>query len=355
MKKPKIKPVIEDKNSPSTHRIVLLNEIFQKEEDIPSEVKDIIKENEGELVNNFKIEMNYDNMSIEQVLREIIPPEIDHIPSSFEVVGHLVHLNLKDHFLPYQHQIGQVIVDKLPNIRTVVNKSSNIETKFRTFPMDLIAGEKDYNVEVSQSNCRFRFNFEDVYWNSRLQSEHERIVSLCKKGDIIVDMFAGVGPFSIPLAKKGCFVHANDLNPYSYKYLVDNAKRNKVEENHISYNMDGREFIRQMNADNVLFTDVIMNLPASAIEFLDVFSELDWSYMEGRVYPTIHCYGFTKAEDHNKDIIERIRTVLGKNTIEEKFHEVRNVSPKKWMICASFKIDSFFHGSNKKRKMNGEE
>jgi 2-polyprenyl-3-methyl-5-hydroxy-6-metoxy-1,4-benzoquinol methylase len=42
------------------------------------------------------------------------------------------------------------------------------------------------------------------------------------------DMFAGVGPFAVPAASKGCIVHANDLNPNSFKYLQQNAKINKV-------------------------------------------------------------------------------------------------------------------------------
>lgn len=333
-----------------------MNEDLQHQEQIPSEVMAIVHESMGEIMNNFKLEISYDNLSIEQALRTLIPAEIDHLPSSFEIVGHIVHLNLKEHFLPYKYQIGQVIVDKLPNIRTVVNKSSNIQTQFRTFPMELLAGEKDYNVEVNQTNCRFKFNFEEVYWNSRLQAEHERLVNLIGENETVADMFAGVGPFTIPLAKKGCFVHANDLNPCSFKYLVENAKRNKVNARHCEYNLDGREFIRKMNQDKVLFSHVIMNLPASAIEFLDVFSELDWSYMSGRVYPIIHCYGFTSEEDKNQDIINRIKSVLGKDIIEEQLHEVRNVSPKKWMICASFKIDSFFQGAiQKRRKMDNDE
>jgi tRNA (guanine37-N1)-methyltransferase len=75
----------------------------------------------------------------------------------------------------------------------------------------------------------FQFNYGEVYWNSRLQTEHERLVSCFKRGETICDMFAGVGPFALPAAKnKQCTVLANDLNPKSYQYLKHNAALNQV-------------------------------------------------------------------------------------------------------------------------------
>ena len=94
-----------------------------------------------------------------------------------------------------------------------------------------------------------------MYWNSRLQGEHDRIIGAIDETAVVCtfgkgsrlqktgspvssltekvwcsagDMFAGVGPFSIPLAKKGCKVYANDLNGRSYHYLCENARTNKV-------------------------------------------------------------------------------------------------------------------------------
>jgi tRNA (guanine37-N1)-methyltransferase len=91
-------------------------------------------------------------------------------------------------------------------------------------------------------------------------------------------MFAGVGPFAIPAARNaGCVVHANDLNPRSYHYLKQNATLNKVENLVHCYNLDAREFVRKLlregieNGKPVDVSQVIMNLPASAVEFLGMF------------------------------------------------------------------------------------
>ena len=80
----------------------------------------------------------------------------------------------------------------------------------------------------SENDCRFTFDFREVYWNSRLHHEHERLIDKFQPEDVVADVFAGVGPFAIPAAKKGCGVLANDLNPSSYKYLVQNISDNRV-------------------------------------------------------------------------------------------------------------------------------
>jgi tRNA (guanine37-N1)-methyltransferase len=79
-----------------------------------------------------------------------------------------------------------------------------------------------------ESGCRFKLDFSRVYWNSRLHAEHERLVEQFKPGEVIADVFAGVGPFAIPAAKKGCGLFANDLNPYSFEYLNVNVVLNSV-------------------------------------------------------------------------------------------------------------------------------
>lgn len=120
-------------------------------------------------------------MSAEQVLRQLLPSSLEGVPSSFETAGHVAHLNLREEHLPHKVVIAQVILDKHPNVRTVVNKTANIATKFRTFPMEILAGHPDLIVEQREHGAVFRFNFETVYWNSRLEAEHTRLTSLILK------------------------------------------------------------------------------------------------------------------------------------------------------------------------------
>ena len=143
-------------------------------------------------------------------------------------MGHLLRLSLNEDQLPFKYIIGQVLLDKVPLCKTVVNKVGNVGSTYRTFDMEVIAGEDNTLVSVSENTCQFRFDFSRVYWNSRLQHEHARLIHSFSAEDVVADMFCGVGPFSIPAAKKGCTVHSNDLNPSSFYYLNRNVISNHV-------------------------------------------------------------------------------------------------------------------------------
>lgn len=234
-------------------------------------------------------------------------------------------------------------------------------------------------VSQHEADCRFTFDFSEVYWNSRLHTEHSRLVEQFKPEDVVADVFAGVGPFAIPAAKKGCGVFANDLNPNSFKYLSKNITDNRVSclntciivatlTNIVQVHQlvrasceDGRDFIRRVvsraladplpspeaavSKTQVLkaekaarklsqlgqlppklevhqpkrsrITQFVMNLPDSAITFLDAFrGVLSPENNDGRdlsgVYkaadlPMVNCYCFTREleiERAEKDIRE---------------------------------------------------
>ena len=140
------------------------------------------------------------------------------------------HLNLREKYLPYKHLVAQVLIDKTPSIRTVINKTDLVgsESEFRTFTYEILAGPPDLNVEAREGYYAYRFDFSKVYWNPRLQGEHSRLVDLFQQGEAVCDVMAGVGPFAVPAGGKKVFVWANDLNPDSYTSLKDAIVNNKV-------------------------------------------------------------------------------------------------------------------------------
>lgn len=332
---PRIKPIALDPKMDPQVRLLLLD--YQEELAIPELVKSKLSEaNVIEYINH-AVSLDYEYWTADDILHASLPDGII-VPSGFEIVGHIAHLNLQDDHQPYKSFIGQVILDKNKSIRTVVAKVGTIDSKFRFFEMDLLAGEPDFLVTVKQGDCRFRFDYSRVYWNSRLQHEHDRLVKeFIKPGDLVFDVFAGVGPFAIPASRAGAIVHANDLNPHSHQALLDNCKLNKAV-NVMPYCLDGRDFIMKSEeiAKNGTATrrHYIMNLPALAPEFCDAFAELAWPPGNPHL---IHCYMFCRPGEGR---VEKIALpVEGVQVVGE--HLVRSVAPNKDMYCVSFKWSTF--------------
>lgn len=303
------------------------------------------------------VKFSYDNWTRNQILSAILPKDVK-APTSYSRVGHIVHMNLRDEQLPYKSVIGQVFLDKTPNVRTVVNKLDCIDNTYRNFAMEIIAGEENTVVEVKEHGFVYHFDFAKVYWNPRLATEHVTLVQFLKPGDVLYDVFAGVGPFAIPAASKGVNVLANDLNPESYKWLLKNAECNSKKSKNIvtAFNKDGRDFltidvkndILRRRDENASGTEhLAMNLPAIAVQFLDVFK--NWLNIEelNKVTlrpPIVHVYCFikvTKTEDFEamaKLLVEKsLDASLDPKTIID-IHHVRNVAPNKEMMRVSFKL-----------------
>ncbi|KAL6603294.1 hypothetical protein ACP70R_043655 [Stipagrostis hirtigluma subsp. patula] len=278
-----------------------------------------------------------------QVLGALLPEGII-IPTGFETVGHIAHLNLRNEHLPYKKLIAKVVLDKnKPKIQTVVNKTDAIQNDYRTMQLEVLAGNDSLRTTVIENGLRFQVDLGTVYWNSKLATERQRLVdNIFRNSDVVCDMFSGVGPVAISAAKKVKYVYANDINPAAVEYLERNIVLNKLERKIETFTMDARRFIRAIYSSQHVhpITQVIMNLPNDAAEFLGhyAFRGILHNSQPGLccVMPTIHVYGFSKAENPEHDFHERINLALGEKVADAEMHRVRLVAPGKWMICASF-------------------
>nr|GLL27695.1 tRNA (guanine(37)-N1)-methyltransferase 2-like [Ipomoea trifida] len=226
--RPRIKPIAEDPTS-EKNRYVILSENIQN-----PDLSEVPAQKLAELKGLCEI--------------EVVPYSLT-LGYSYWSAGHIAHLNITDELIPYKDVIAKVIYDKnYPRIQTVVNKVGSIINEFRVPKFEVLAGKDDMVTEVKQYGSTFKLDFRLVYWNSRLEHEHLRLVSQFKSGETICDMFAGIGPFAIPAAQRGCRVYANDLNPDSVQYLKINAEINKVNDLVFAYNMDARKFVSLLMA-----------------------------------------------------------------------------------------------------------
>lgn len=311
-----------------------------------------------------EIETGYDNYNAHEIINCIIPDDCAF--SGFTQTGKIIHVNLKNELLPYKQVIGQVLLEKVKNCETVVNKLQTIENAFRTFNMEVLAGSDDLHTVVSENGCKFELDFKSVYWNSRLHEEHHEIVTKLNKEDVLYDVFCGIGPFAIPAAKKGCYVLANDANPESCKYLQRNKQLNKIKERLEIFNEDGAKFIKEDVKQNMLKRaldfdstnpykiHITMNLPANAYTFLTnfigLFTKKEISSYPDSLLPIIHLYCFVPKKTGAKEAAKSLVEETLKCRIEkEEIFPVRNVSPKKEMMRVSFVISKQILSSDKRQ------
>ena len=356
----------------------------------PEKNSDLKKDDKYAIVEE-QITLNEKNFSYEDMFKYFIEDEINNkklveneasidqllksLPNGFEIVGKIAHMNLRDQYLKYKYFIGQLILDKNPSLSTVINKVSKIDNVYRTYEMEILAGEENYNVEHKEGNVKFQFDLRKTYWSSRLQNERDRVLKLLEKNQVLCDAFCGVGPLALRACKKGVKVYANDLNPDAYEYLNNNIKLNKLNKGNFvikTYNMDAREFIKSLvnlskynkdededNGDKIFPEDLhidhfYMNLPKDAIEFMDVFVGL-FKGCKDNIYnkdnlPMVHVYGFAKIDNNPHELLKKriakafkMEYDLFKKECENdiiNIENVRDISNKKVVYCIDMKIPS---------------
>ena len=386
-----LNPIKHSKDS--NENIYLTKFSYDKKKDLeeilnPEKNKEIKKEDKFTIIDE-QITLNINNFTYDEIFKYFLEEEKDNkkltdseetiskilksIPNGFEIIGKIAHFNLRDDYLKYKYFIGQLVLDKNPSISTVVNKVGKIENVYRTYEMEILAGEENYNVEHKEGNVKFKFDLRKTYWCSRLQNERDRVLGLMKKNEVLCDAFCGVGPLALRACKKGVKVYANDLNPDAYEYLNNNIKLNKLDKGNSvikTYNMDAREFIITLvnltknsidededNADKIFPKDlhidhIYMNLPKDAIEFMDIFSGLFKNCKEN-VYnkdnlPIIHVYGFAKVNEEPLEYLKKriakafkMKYELFKEECEKyiiNIENVRDISNKKVVYCIDIKI-----------------
>jgi tRNA (guanine37-N1)-methyltransferase len=187
---------------------------------------------------------------------------------SFEIVGDIAVLT--EAVEPAKEEIvADALLRLQRNVTVVAKRISAVEGVYRTRRLVVIAGEHRTETVHREHDCRFKLNLEKVYFNPRLAGERARVaaqVARSGKPEEVIDMFAGVGPFAIQIAKRAPQSHvtAIDINPEAVRYLTENIQLNRVQ-NVTAVEGDIREMYRgfQKTADRL-----IMNLPKSAHLFL---------------------------------------------------------------------------------------
>ena len=197
--------------------------------------------------------------------RNLLPEGIrDILPNSFDNIGDVLVVKLVDELLPMKHEIGEALL-KVSSSTRAVFLDHGVKGELRIRDLELIAGTGGSETRHRESGVTIMTDPAKVYYNPRLATERERVASMVKDGEVIIDMFAGVGPFPLTICRyaRPKVVYAIDLNHYAVEYLRTNIRLNRFD-NIVAMEGDARESIK----DLPMVDRVIMNLPQIAQEFL---------------------------------------------------------------------------------------
>ena len=219
--------------------------------------------------------------------------ESEDLISAFDQIGDIIIVRIPDTLLSKKEIIGKTLLNEVKIVRSVYYQASDIEGDFRTRNLEIIAGEDNTETEYKEFGCKFIVDVEKAFFSPRLSTERERIANLIQEGEIVTNMFAGVGMFSIMSAKKKkCTVYSLDINPVASKLCQKNIELNKLTGKIISINGDASKIIKEQLENKSDRT--LMLLPERSDEFLD--SAISATKSEGIIHYYSHIHADKKSD-----------------------------------------------------------
>ena len=266
--------------------------------------------------------------SLKDYLKDKIDDDkVDDIKKSFDIIGDIVILEIPEEYEEYKYIIGEAAL-KFTKRSTVFRKTSEIKGIIRTRELEHIAGEDVSETIHKEFGSRFQLDVRNVYFSPRLATERRRISEQVEDNEIIVDMFAGIGPFPISIAREHKVkIYAIDINPYAYKYIKKNIELNKLKGNIIPLLGDVGEVLQGLN---IKADRIIMNLPGTAWNYLDTAVK---SLKHGGV---IHYYEF--ASEYQIPIDRIIETAYPRKVDILNSRKVKSKSPGVWHMGVDARI-----------------
>ncbi|WP_435096534.1 class I SAM-dependent methyltransferase [Halarchaeum sp. P4] len=256
------------------------------------------------------------------------PADVLGFEPSYERLGDVVILDEDD---PARAaRIADAVMESDLRAKTVVNRASKVKGETRVRDWDVLAGDGTETVH-REYGCEFHLDIAEVYFSPRLATERHRVVKQVAAGEHAFDMFAGVGPYAIPMAEAGADVVAADINEEAIDYLRENAERNGVAERVTAHCGD----VRALAAEYEGWAErLVMNLPHTANEFLDAAVTLAGDDC------VLHYYDIQHEDERYAPGEAAIRAAAEPeyDVDVETRHTVRSYAPHEYNVCLDVRL-----------------
>jgi tRNA (guanine37-N1)-methyltransferase len=197
------------------------------------------------------------------------PLELRVLYKSYDIVGDIAIIRVPEPFKERSKIIAEAVMQTHNNIKAVWRQASAVSGDFRLRKLKWVAGENRTETLCREYGCLFKVDLEKCYFSPRLSYERMRIARKVQPGEVILNMFAGVGCYSIVTAKhsEAEKIFSIEINPVAIQYMRENIILNKIEEKVVPVQGDAKKVIEE-RLQNVA-DRVLMPLPEKSYEYLD--------------------------------------------------------------------------------------
>ncbi len=275
--------------------------------------------------------------SLKEALAGALPgASLELLPKSLDIIGQVAILEIPPQLKSARPLIGKAVLEIHRNVKTVLAKSGPVKGRLRLREYEVIAGDMDTETTHREHRCAYLLDPTKVFFSPRLSTERMRVAQKAMPGETVLDMFAGVGPFSILTARTQprAKVFAVELNPVAARYLTRNVSLNHVEGRVVPLHGDVREVVETgalPKADRV-----IMNLPENASEFVGTACKAIGKS------GVIHYYTFKRGPDALREAEEEVSSAVKREgraaAVVETPHRVRETAPREWQIAVDLRV-----------------
>jgi len=201
--------------------------------------------------------------------KSLHPQELNLVFKSYDVVGDIAVIRVPETLKSKSQIVAEAIMQAHKNVRTVLLQTSPVSGDFRLRQIEWVAGERKTTTVHKEFGCLFEVDLERCYFSPRLSFERRRVASLVQPHEIVVNMFAGVGCFSILMARHSKVerVFSIDVNPFAFDFMLKNVRLNRVQNKVVPALGDAKKIVKEQLSQ--VADRVLMPLPEKAYEYLD--------------------------------------------------------------------------------------
>ncbi len=162
---------------------------------------------------------------------KIDPELVSLLPKGYNVIGDIAIVRIPEKLTEFKREIGEFLLEWEVKARSVAC-FTGVTGELRTpTGIEIIAGKNNFVTVHRELGCKFELDISKVLFCLGNHYERMRMIDVVKPSEIVIDMFAGVGQFTIPIAvhSKTERIWTIDKNPHAYSYLLKNIFLNSVE------------------------------------------------------------------------------------------------------------------------------